>query len=368
MVTAWLCVGDVLGLAVGAMVLWRAPWQGHRRDCLRLALLAGAALLAFGVGAKCLADGFAMMRGLCHATFCVLLPLLALRAVRVRREARGFAFALATVSLAGETCYLWSRRVEPFRLEVTHAQVTSPRLAGTPPLRLAVVADLQTDAITAWEVEVFDRLVAAAPDLVLFAGDYLQLHSPEFERELPALQAQLRRLHPRLGSYAVGGDVDMHGADAVFAGTDVHVLHDETVALPGVPIDVIGLSRMRSRAPFVDAGTVRRLGQERFSIVLGHAPDFMLAALRDRLDRDALFVAGHTHGGQVQLPWFGPIVTLSAVPRWLAGGGVFRHGSTWLACSRGIGMEREHAPRVRFLCRPQLLLLELAAEASPPNR
>ena len=40
-------------------------------------------------------------------------------------------------------------------------------------------------------------------------------------------------------------------------------------------------------------------------------------------------------------------------------GGVFQRGDTWLVCSRGIGMERSHAPRVRFWCRPQLVLLEL---------
>ena len=367
MLLTFVCLGDVVAITAGAVVVWRTPWRGPSREGLLLALLTLATLVLLGGGAKCLAGGFAMMRGLCHALFCVLLPLFVLRAVRLVAVARACATCLAITAVAGEGCYLWACRVEPFRLEVTTATITSPRLAGIRPLRIAVVADLQTDAITPWEVAVFDRLVAEAPDLVLYAGDYLQLRSPEFECELPALQAQLRRLRPPLGSFAVDGDVDVHGAEAVFAGTDVQVLRDATVSLPDLPIDVVGLTRMRSRAPFVDAGTVRRLGGTRFPIVLGHAPDFMLSALRDGLDRDALFVAGHTHGGQGQVPWFGPIVTLSAVPRWLAGGGVFRHGSTWLACSRGIGMERDHAPRVRFLCRPQLLLLELGG-APDPNR
>ena len=98
-----------------------------------------------------------------------------------------------------------------------------------------------------------------------------------------------------------------------------------------------------------------------FPIVIAHAPDYMRCVLDGGFHTDALFLAGHTHGGQVQVPGFGPLVTLSSVPRWLAGGGVFRHGDTWLAVSRGIGMERIDAPRIRFWCRPQLLLLELAA-------
>lgn len=356
------CVYDVLALAFGAVVLLRSPWRGLRRELPLLGLL--AALLVLPIGAMTgTRGGFAAMRGLCHGVFCVLLPLLALRAWRLRRTCRWFAGLLAVVAVLGEACYAWARRIEPFRLEVTEQRITSKRLAGLgKPIRIAVIADLQTDAITDYEIGVFDRLVAAEPDLVLYAGDYLQLTGEDFARELPKLQEQVRRLRPRLGSYAVDGDVDLGGAKAVFAGTDVKVLADESAALPGVPIDVYGMTRMRSRAPFVDAAGVRRLRGERYPILLGHAPDYMLAVVRDGLAADALMVAGHTHGGQIQLPWFGPILTLSAVPRWLAAGGVFRRGDSWLVCSRGVGMERGLAPRIRFLCRPQLILLDLAGE------
>ena len=146
------------------------------------------------------------------------------------------------------------------------------------------------------------------------------------------------------------------------------MLTDASASLDGVPIDLHGLSRTRSRAPFLDAGLVRRLPGARFPILLGHAPDYMQAVLRGGLDADALMLAGHTHGGQVQIPGFGPLVTLSSVPRWLAGGGVFQRGASWLVCSRGIGMERGHAPRIRFACRPQLIVLELQAPAANPDR
>jgi predicted MPP superfamily phosphohydrolase len=362
MIELLCCVYDVVALVLGGVVVWRQPWRGGAREVVLLGAVAVLALVAIAVPARAL-GGFALLRGLCHGLFCVVLPLLLVRAVRLRRAAPSFATALALVFATGEACYVWAREVEPFRLEVTTARATTARLAGlATPLRVAVVADLQTDAIGAYEVAVFDRLVAAAPDLVLYAGDYLQVGSPAFGRELPKLHAQLARLAPRLGSFAVDGDVDVGGARAVFAGTSVRVLVDEHAAVPGVPIDVIGLSRARSRAPFVDAGVVRRLGGGRYPIVLGHAPDFMLSVVRDGLATDALMVAGHTHGGQIQVPWLGPILTLSAVPRWLAGGGVHRRGDTWLVCSRGIGMERSDAPRIRFLCRPQLILLELAAK------
>jgi hypothetical protein len=356
-----LCAFDGIALLVAIVVVWRLPFRGCGRELSSIAVACGLLVLAVTLGTLS-SGGFAVMRGWAHAVCCVALPALALRAVRLRRRSPWLALALALVAVGGEGLYVWAREVEPRRLEVTTATVASPRLAAlTQPVRVACVADLQTDAITAYEVAVFDRLVELQPDLVLFLGDYLQLPADECAAQLPALHAQLRRLQPRLGMFAVDGDVDgaAGGVDAVFAGTSVQVLVDAHAALPNVPIDLYGLSRMRSRAPLLDAGLVRRLGGERFPIVLGHAPDFMLSVLRGGLRTDALMVAGHTHGGQVQVPGFGPLVTLSSVPRWLAAGGVFQQQGAWLVCSRGIGMERGLAPQVRFCCRPQLIVLEL---------
>jgi len=75
-----------------------------------------------------------------------------------------------------------------------------------------------------------------------------------------------------------------------------------------------------------------------------------------------LSLAGHTHGGQVRLPVLGPVTTLSSVPRRYAAGLSVRPAGGHLFVSRGIGMERENAPRLRFLCRPQLVVIDLLPE------
>jgi predicted MPP superfamily phosphohydrolase len=77
-----------------------------------------------------------------------------------------------------------------------------------------------------------------------------------------------------------------------------------------------------------------------------------------QVDAD-LLLAGHTHGGQVQLPLLGPLMTNCRVPRaWAAGVTTLSHDRR-LIVSRGIGMERGHAPQIRFLCRPELLVIDL---------
>ena len=73
---------------------------------------------------------------------------------------------------------------------------------------------------------------------------------------------------------------------------------------------------------------------DRFHIACGHGPDFALA----NAEAD-LIVAGHTHGGQVQLPLIGPPLTFSRVPSdWAKGGLVKLDADTYLVVSRGVGM------------------------------
>ena len=71
------------------------------------------------------------------------------------------------------------------------------------------------------------------------------------------------------------------------------------------------------------------------------------------------------HGGQVRLPFVGPLLTLARVPRsWTAGLTVLGPDKTFVV-SRWIGMERVNAPQMRFLCLPEIVILDLAPVSSP---
>jgi predicted MPP superfamily phosphohydrolase len=88
--------------------------------------------------------------------------------------------------------------------------------------------------------------------------------------------------------------------------------------------------------------------------LVGHAPDDALG-----MHRADLLLAGHTHGGQVRLPLLGPPITFSRVPRsWASGVSHLPTGAT-LVMSRGIGVERGNAPPLRFLCRPEIVVIDL---------
>jgi len=72
-----------------------------------------------------------------------------------------------------------------------------------------------------------------------------------------------------------------------------------------------------------------------------------------------LVVAGHTHGGQVQLPLVAPLLRVSRVPPSVAAGGLHHLDGRRIYVSRGVGHERGQAPRIRFLCPPEISLLTL---------
>jgi predicted MPP superfamily phosphohydrolase len=89
--------------------------------------------------------------------------------------------------------------------------------------------------------------------------------------------------------------------------------------------------------------------------LLYHTPDLIETASELGVD---LYLAGHTHGGQVRLPWLGAIFTASRYGKRYEMGS-YRVGRTQLYVSRGIGMEGLGTPRVRFLCPPEIVELEL---------
>ena len=124
-----------------------------------------------------------------------------------------------------------------------------------------------------------------------------------------------------------------------------------TVDLDGLPVELLGLDDAHLRRH--DLRDAPRTARERFGLAVMHSPDS--APEVASLDYD-LMVAGHTHGGQVCLPFVGALVTNCSMPRRLADG-LIRMGPAVLHTSRGLGTSK-YAP-FRFWCRPEATMLRL---------
>jgi predicted MPP superfamily phosphohydrolase len=293
----------------------------------------------------------------------VLLPMLLLILLN-RRSARLPAFpprlhAGIQVLLSVFACY--ALVIEPFHLTVTRLQVAAPDFLAERPLRLVHLSDLHIEHPTRREQEVLATVAALEPDVILLTGDYLNptyMDDPQAQTETRQFLAQL---HAPYGVFAVNGTVDDPGRMSIlFDGLEnITVLADETAILsfPGGELAILGVTN--TFEPGADKQALLLMAAqvpgEAYTLLLYHTPDLIETAASTGID---LYLAGHTHGGQIRLPFYGALVTFSAYGKQYEMG-AYQVGETFLYVSRGLGMEGWDAPRMRFLCPPELEVLEL---------
>ncbi|MBI1357987.1 MAG: hypothetical protein GC160_26935 [Acidobacteria bacterium] len=342
-----------MGVTTALCALWLRRNPAWRRLLLTTALVA----IALAGGASALGKSlFPTARLLGYGVFVFLPAHLALAAWLCRKgggwQLRAPALLAATLALAGLDAY-W---IEPHWLQVTHHRIESAKVRQ--PFRIAVLSDLQADVFGDFERNALRRALAEKPDVIVLTGDYIQAETgAQWEALAAQIHAYLREIDfaAPLGVYAVGGNTDFTAWPLLFEGLPVTTF-EETASIDAGRFTLTGLSSLDSMRP-----RLRVPGRQDFHIVIGHSPNFALGSV----DAD-LLVAGHTHGGQIRLPWIGPLETLSRVPRaWAAGVTKLPDGGV-LAVSRGVGMVRLEAPRVRFLCRPEVMILDVVAPAETP--
>jgi len=265
------------------------------------------------------------------------------------RQVRTYAYFLSMLLFGILVFAADAFLIEPNLLEITRITIKSDKIDKS--ITAVFLADIQTDSPGSSEARIFDLAANENPDLVLLSGDYIQLTDPgEYGTAIKVLQSILKdsNLNPPLGAYAVQEKKKKKGWKEIFSASSVLAI-DSTKVIESDQFVLTALGKE-------DAGNTSLLlvGSDKFHIVLGHSPNFSLGEINADL-----LLAGHTHGGQVQLPGIGPLLTLSGVPRDWASGLTEIQPGQYLLVSRGIGLERGNAPRLRFLCRPELIVIYL---------
>lgn len=265
---------------------------------------------------------------------------------------------LAIVMVVPGVLGFYATDVEPDHLRRSEVVVrTTHAGAATGDVRVAVLSDIQSNRVTGYERDAVRSAMLGNPDLVLFAGDVYSGEDAPFPRFRDDFVRLLSGLRAPFGSFVVEGDHDSGGhLPGLVHDAGLRLLDDEVVAVDvrGRKVGILGLRNERSDR---DAAMLARFATRAdldVRIVLSHHPDVVQLA-PPGID---LVVAGHTHGGQVQLPFIGPVMTLSALPRQQAAGGLFDLGDgRHLFVTRGVGYEHGHAPKVRFGAPPEVDLL-----------
>jgi predicted MPP superfamily phosphohydrolase len=260
---------------------------------------------------------------------------------------------------------LWAFWLEPASLRVATYRLSLPRWpAACADLSVAVISDLHVGSPFNGDAKL-ERIVAetqrAQPDLVLLAGDFV-IQGVRGGRFVPpeVIGAELGKITAPLGVFAVLGNhdwwLDGRRVRRAFETSRIPVLENRAVELRrgDCAFWLAGIGDYWEGQPDVD-GTLESVPAEAAVLVLTHNPDLF----PDVPDRVALTIAGHTHGGQVRVPFVGrPIVPSKHGERFAIGAVV--EAGRHLFVTPGVGTS---ILPVRFLVPPEISVLELRSGA-----
>ena len=269
---------------------------------------------------------------------------------------RSFLSSTTGAAALSYPCYF-----EPRWFEVTQRTVKLGTASAGRPLRLLHLSDLHASLPV--PVRMIDGAVSVAldqhPDVICLTGDFIT-HRASFE--IGDYVRTLRRLSAAAPTYAVlgnhdgglwaetlGGYSDHRLVETILADSGIALLHNRAVA-----VDVAG--RRLSLAGVADLWSLEIDAARAFAGIDRSHPIVLLAHNPDSKDVLGtypwdLMLSGHTHGGQVGIPFAGSYLAPVEDKRYVEG--LKPWGSRQVHVTRGIG----NIAGVRFACRPEISLL-----------
>lgn len=273
---------------------------------------------------------------------------------------RGFGCGVVLLPLLVGAMIFYMRH-EAKRITFTRLDVPSSEWTLSP-LKVAVVADFHVpptpDAVERLG-KIVDAVNAEKPDLILLPGDFAAGVRLDQTAPPETIAGELSRLKAPLGVYAVLGNheswIGKEGFLRAFAAKGIPLLEDRSVVLEfnGKRFLLAGASDAWTRTPEAWEALLPKDSLPR--IVMTHTPD-IFSTMPEPV---ALAVAGHTHGGQIVLPLYGPVVMSSRLGRRYAYG-LVREGRNTVFVTRGTGTS---IVPLRLLCPPEIAVLTLKGKA-----
>lgn len=260
--------------------------------------------------------------------------------------------------------YLYAFHFEPTSLSITRTDIKNPNIPkGFQGVKIVQFSDTHfgPDFSHKQQKMLVEQINELRPDIVVFTGDLID-NFAEYGFERKETQAILSQIHAPLGKYAVFGNHDRGGGGGYLykqymEGAGFTVLVNETKKIRannGDYITISGLDDFLLGKPKVQQ-TLQKLQEKDFNILLVHEPDTVEKVLAYPVD---VQLSGHSHGGQVQLPFIGPIITTKLAERYIEGLYSLqgKTKSLQLYVNRGIGTTRMP---LRFLSKPELSVFSL---------
>ena len=216
----------------------------------------------------------------------------------------------------------YSLFIEPNMLRVKEIEIINNQIVGQA-IKVVQFSDTHVgDFFTIEELQtVVDKINAQNPDLVLFTGDLMD-NAAQYDGSIEEVATVLSKIKAQSGKYAVFGNRDYGGGAERFyedlmesAGFEVLVnrsvnlnIKNTEVSLFGADDALIGYYNAKE--------TVQGIQDHALNLLMLHEPDLMDDFKSYPID---LGVAGHSHGGQVYIPFYGPVRTTLLAEKYVRG-------------------------------------------------
>lgn len=269
-------------------------------------------------------------------------------------------YAVALLLLA-VLFWLWGVVVEPYILletrKVDVAIEGAPK--GLEEIKIAVVADIHAGATPQehWRAKrIVSAVNAQKPDIIIFLGDYTNGYFYRAPAPEERLVEYLSAFHAPLGKFGIFGNHDIKYGKAKIekilraSGVEIICNNNRKISTPRGSFYLAGIDDPQT-SDYSFSAAMRGIPAGAPVVFLTHNP----SVYREIPQGVGLVLAGHTHGGQVRLPFFGNVMPVANVPRRLVSG-VSAEGGRTFHTSAGLGVSR--LP-IRFFCPPEFTILTI---------
>jgi predicted MPP superfamily phosphohydrolase len=232
-----------------------------------------------------------------------------------------------------------ARVLEPDWVKITRLRLTD----GEPVHRFVHFSDLHHKGDRAHTRAVVEMINSLSPDFVCFTGDLLE-EAKFLPETLELLSGIKSPLYGVPGNHDYDSGVSFPDIEQCFAATGGAWLMNEQTIIANGKINLIGAAQIIPGHPPIPKPGMKNL-------LMFHYPAWVKRLGDQKYD---LILAGHSHGCQVRLPFYGPVITPFAVDEYDLG--LFHTKSGPLYVTSGIGW---FPLPVRFNCRPEIVLAEI---------
>ena len=274
---------------------------------------------------------------------------------------RGFLRAARNVFLGGAVSAVGGWKYMDFEttwFKLTSQEIMLPTLPSAfNGIKIAHLSDFHLgEPITPERLnEVVNLTNDQKPDLIVNTGDFIDRYTNL--AQLPEYISIIRELKSNLGHFAVLGNHDHREngelVRSMLVDCGITELQNQTrrVSWQGEDLYLCGLDSFKKGKTDMEA-VLEGLPDGEKGILLIHEPDY--ADISAKENRFCLQLSGHSHGGQVVIPFLGPPITSDYGEKYIRG--MYKIGEMQLFTTTGIGTIY---PNVRLNCRPEVAVLTL---------